>query len=109
MVENHDRHHGFGNRRCTNPNTRIVASLGDDFNRFSLDIHPCTRQTQAGRRFQRDACPNILAAGNAAQNPPSMVAEETLGGHFVTKIGPLAIDTIETISDLDPFNGVDTH
>src|SRR5512132_2045352 len=60
-------------------------------------------------RLDDDSDDDILPGRNAAEDPARLVAEESLGRHFVRMLGAALRDRAKPGADLDALDGVDAH
>jgi hypothetical protein len=109
MVQQHDGHHRFGDRRGTDADAGVVAALGDDVHRVAVDIDRAARRGDARRRLERQVRDDRLAGRNTAEDTARVVAEETFRGHLVTVLGTALGDAGEAGADFHAFHRVDAH
>src|SRR5690606_16564109 len=62
-----------------------------------------------GGRLERYRHHHLLAAGDAAEDAPGVVAEEALRARFVAVQAAALHDAGEAVADLDPLGGIDGH
>lgn len=61
MVHQHQRQHGFGDRRRPDANARIVSTMGFDHYRLAHQINRTTRQTDARSWFHCEMHQDVLS------------------------------------------------
>ncbi|CNU74083.1 Uncharacterised protein [Salmonella enterica subsp. enterica serovar Bovismorbificans] len=109
VIHQHDRQHGFCDRHCANPHTRIVAPFGDHFDFFTRPVDRTSRHGNAGGRFQRHMRHNVLPATDATEDAASVVALKTLRRDFIAILAATQRHHVKSFADLHAFHRINAH
>src|SRR5690606_2428359 len=109
MIHQHQGHHGFSDGRCPNPDTRVMAPLGDYVDRVAVDINGAARRGDTGGRLEGQVGDERLAGGNPAQHTAGVVAEKPARRELIAVLGAALADRSETRAHLHTLDRVDAH
>src|SRR5262249_28267047 len=76
MVGQYHRHHGFGDRRGSDSNERVVAAFGAQLHLVTETVDAADGMQDRTRGFHHQPADDVLATRDASQNAAGMVAEE---------------------------------
>ncbi len=78
LVDQHERQHGFGNRRGADADTGIVPTLGGHLDCLAANVDRAPRLGNGRGRLDRHVDNDILTGRYAAEDPSGVVADEAL-------------------------------